>query len=276
LTAGVDLTGRTVVVTGASAGIGAAAARSLYALGATVVPVGRSPEKTAAVAREVGAEPLVADFERLDDVRRLARDLLERHPVIDVLANNAGGVWPRREVTPDGHERTFQVNHLAPYLLTRLLADRLEAADGRVVTTSSAAHTTGRLDLDDLDTEHRRYRSFRVYGTTKLENVLFTRELARRAAGLTATCLHPGVVASQFARDSPLTRLAYRPPLSRFLRTPEQGAATLVWLASAPDGWTSGGYYADGRPGRLSRAAQDDRLAAALWDRSAELVGLPS
>jgi len=272
-----DLTGKTVVITGASAGIGAAAARQLHALGARVIPVGRDAERTARIADEVGSEGLRADFERLDDVRRLAADLREAGP-IDVLVNNAGGTWPDRQVTVDGNERTFQVNHLAPYLLTRLLHDQLAAASGRVVTTSSGAHTAGHLDLDNLNGSAG-WQSFRAYGTSKLANILFTRELAQRWQddGISATCLHPGVVASDFGRDSAMLGLIYRTPLKHLMRNADRGADTLVWLAAAdPSEWVSGGYYMDRKPGRLSKRAQDDASAVTLWEASAKLVGLPT
>lgn len=161
-----DLTGRTVVVTGASAGIGAAAARRLHRLGATVVRVGRSATKTAAVAAALGVTPELVDFADLSSVRRLGERLLSRLDHIDVLLNNAGGTWTKRRTTVDGHEMTFQVNHLAPFLLTGLLRERLEPSAARVVTTSSAGQWFGRVDLADLDTSGR-YASFRVYATTK-------------------------------------------------------------------------------------------------------------
>lgn len=271
--------GRTVVITGASAGIGAAAARRLAAAGATVVPVGRSPEKTAAVARELGVEPLVADFADLDQVRALAGALLERCPRIDVLANNAGGTFPQRVVTEDGHEKTFQVNHLAPFLLTALLRERLEATPGaRVVTTSSQGNLLGRVDLDDLEGAQGRYRSFKTYGTTKLLNILFTRELARRVGGtVTASCFHPGIVATEFGRDSLGAGLVYRTPLKRVLAiTPEEGAAPLLALATRPDPETVDGAYLDRfRPGRVNRQVDDVALARAVWERSAQMVGVP-
>lgn len=271
-----DLTGRTVVVTGASAGIGAAAARRLHRLGATVVPVGRSATKTAAVAAEFGVTPELVDLADLSSVRRLADRLLSRLERIDVLLNNAGGTWTKREVTTDGHEMTFQVNHLAPFLLTGLLRERLEQSSARVVTTSSAGQWLGRVDLADLETRGR-YSSIRVYSTTKLENVLFTRELARQSlgTGLTATCFHPGFVASEFGRDQgPVAGLALQ-AAHRFARTPEQGADTAVFLAAAPaDQWRSGAYLADRHEARVNPQGVDDLLARQLWERSAALVGL--
>lgn len=271
-----DLTGRTVVVTGASAGIGAAAARRLHRLGATVVPVGRSATKTAAVAAELGVTPELVDLADLSSVRRLADRLLSRLDRIDVLLNNAGGTWTKRQVTTDGHEMTFQVNHLAPFLLTGLLRERLDESAARVVTTSSGGHWLGRVDLADLDTSGR-YSSLRVYGTTKLENVLFTRELARQSlgTGLTATCFHPGFVATELSRDSgPLVSLGMQAVL-RFARTPDQGADTAVFLAAAPaDRWRSGAYLSDRHESRVTAQGLDDLLARQLWARSAELVGL--
>ncbi|SDQ15347.1 SDR family NAD(P)-dependent oxidoreductase [Quadrisphaera sp. DSM 44207] len=275
------LSGRTAVVTGASAGIGAAAARRLAAAGADVVPVGRSPERTAAIARELGVEPLVADFARLDDVRRLADRLLQRCARIDVLANNAGGLFPRREATADGHEKTLQVNHLAPFLLTALLRERLEATPGaRVITTSSAGNLAGRIDVDDLDGARRRYSSFRAYGTSKLLNIVFTRELSRRLAGtgVSATAFHPGPVATDFGRDSRAAGLVYRTPLRRLLLVPaEAGAAPLLSLATRPDPQEVDGAYLERfRPGRAHRQADDADLARAVWERSARMVGLPA
>jgi NAD(P)-dependent dehydrogenase (short-subunit alcohol dehydrogenase family) len=269
------MAGKTVVITGASAGIGAAAARQLAALGASVVVVGRSPSKTAAVAEEVGGVPLVADFADLAQVRALAESLLAQFPRIDVLANNAGGTWPKRVTTVDGHELTFQVNHLAPYLLTRLLESRLIASKARVIQTSSAAHGLGNVVLADLDTAGR-YSGNRIYGTTKLENILFTKELQRRwgASGVLAAAFHPGVVASDFGRDSSLIGLVYRTPLNRFMRSNDDGADTLTWLAST-DGWIPGGYYANRKTASIKKSADDPVLAAGLWEASAKLVDLP-
>ncbi|MCW2955063.1 MAG: Short-chain dehydrogenase [Conexibacter sp.] len=275
-----DMQGRTVVITGASAGLGAVAAQRLAERGATVVPVGRSPEKTAAVARTIGVEPLVADFARLDDVRRLADALLERCEQIDVLANNAGGIFPRRVETVDGHELTFQVNHLAPFLLTTLLHERLAATPGsRVLMTSSVGNNLGNVKLDDLDRRRGPYVSLRAYGTAKLENILMAREIARRwtGDGIAATAFHPGNVATEFGRDSFSSGLIYRTPLRRvFLITPEEGAAALVGLATQPDAAALDGVYFDRfKPhGRMSKQADDAELARGLWERSAALVGV--
>lgn len=270
-----DMSGKTVVITGASAGIGAAAARQLFALGARVVVVGRNPAKTAAVAAEVGGESATADFAKLSEVRRLAAELLDRFPAIDVLANNAGGTFPKPARTEDGHTLTFQTNHLAPYLLTRLLHERLVASKATIIATSSAAHAVGHIDLDDLDAFPRVGGGFRAYGTSKLENILFARELQRRwgATGVRAASFHPGVVASEFGRDSKLTGLVYKTPINRFMRSPDGGAETLTWLATTDD-WLPGAYYANRKEASTNKAAQSLEDAKKLWDRSAELVDL--
>ncbi len=270
------LDGRVVVVTGASAGIGAAAAQALAAAGARVAVVGRTPAKTEAVAARCGGTPFVCDFARLDSVRDLAAELVADYGRVDVLANNAGLYARRRELTVDGHELTFQVNHLAPFLLTNLLADHL-ADDARVITTSSRAHLAGRVDRADLESSGR-YVAFCTYATTKLENLLFSSELARRldARGVSAAAFHPGSVRSDFARRGGAVALVHRTPLGRVvLHSPESGADTLCWLATAPrdSSWRSGGYYARRRPARALEVVGDRGLAGWLWSRSAELVG---
>jgi NAD(P)-dependent dehydrogenase (short-subunit alcohol dehydrogenase family) len=271
------MAGRTVVVTGASSGIGTAAARRLRDLGAEVHVMGRSPQRTAEVAAEMGTEPIIADFARLDDVRAAADEVLRRCPHLDVLVNNAGMSLSRREVTVDGHETMFQVNHLAPFLLTSLLLDRLEtSAPSRVITTSSVANLAGFVNLLDLDSRLV-FLGQAVYGTTKLENILFTRELSRRLEGtdVLATCFHPGVVATGFGRGD-LIGVLWSSPLRRLMRTPEQGADTLVWLATTPaDELRPGGYYVDRRPGVVNPQALSGRLARRLWQWSDRLVGLP-
>jgi NAD(P)-dependent dehydrogenase (short-subunit alcohol dehydrogenase family) len=272
---------RVVVVTGASDGIGAAAARMLARRGDSVVVVGRSPGKTRAIAAETGAEYHVADFAVLEEVRALAATLQARHPRIDVLVNNAGLIaGARRAVTADGHELTFQVNHLAPFLLTTLLRDRLAAARGRVITTSSSASTArgAAVVMDDLDMAGS-YGSLRAYKASKLANILFTRELARRwgPLGVSAAAAHPGPVRSQFGRSGPpAVRLVMSSPLRLAMRSPERGADTLVWLSTSVPGrdWQSGGYFASRKPATVNAAANDPDLAAELWDRSALMCGL--
>ena len=267
---------RTIVITGASDGIGASAARTLSTQGERVVVVGRSAEKTGRIATEIGADHFVSDFADLSQVRALAAQLQETYARIDVLANNAGGIMGKRELTVDGHEKTFQVNHLAPFLLTTELMDVLTTSNATVINTSSAANGFGRLDLDDPDSA-RNYSTNRAYGTGKLANILFTAELHRRygAEGITTAAFHPGVVATNFAAEStsPM-RHAYKTFLNRFLLSPEQGADTLVWLATARPGqdWVSGAYYARRALAKANKQAYDADLARELWERSEELV----
>ncbi|MET0956095.1 MAG: SDR family NAD(P)-dependent oxidoreductase [Cryobacterium sp.] len=267
---------RTIVITGASDGIGAAAARALSQAGERVVLVGRSPQKTEALAAELGVDHHLADFTRLDDVRTLAAELLRRYPRIDVLANNAGGIMGDRQLTVDGHEKTLQVNHLAPFLLTTLLLDRLVASRATVINTSSAANRFGRINLDDLENE-RKYSPNKAYGDAKLANILFTRELHRRYSGrgLVTAAFHPGVVATSFSTDSTsVMRLVYQTALKRLLITPEKGADTLVWLAGTAAGvdWQSGEYYEKRRVRSANSQASDAGLATALWERSVDMV----
>jgi NAD(P)-dependent dehydrogenase (short-subunit alcohol dehydrogenase family) len=270
---------RTIVVTGASDGIGAAAARKLHADGHRVVVVGRSPEKTAAVAKELGADHFVADFAVLDQVRELAAGLDAACPRIDVLCNNAGGVFGDRAKTVDGFEKTFQVNHLAPFLLTQLLLDKLIASDASVIQTSSfAARMTGKIEMDDLEHD-RDFNANVAYGTVKLENILFTKELHRRYhdQGISSAAFHPGVVATGFAAEShSWLRHMYTNPIGRlFMTSPEKGADQMVWLAEGRpgEGWESGTYYEKRKPARHTNPqALDDGLAEWLWERSEELL----
>ncbi|MCD0444646.1 SDR family NAD(P)-dependent oxidoreductase [Glycomyces sp. A-F 0318] len=272
-----DLDGRTVVVTGASSGIGAAAARRFAALGAEVAVVGRDPRKTAAVADSVGGPAFTADFADLGDVRALAADLADRFPRIDVLANNAGGYRPERVLTADGHEWTFQVNHLAPFLLTNLLLDRLaRSPDARVISTGSMAYRGAALDLDDLDAAEGRYRPMKVYGAAKLATILFTRELARRTEGttVTASAFHPGGVASDVFREKQVLNRLIGSPLGRLLLTPEQGAEPLVMLATAPEAADGAYFHRLRRESPRGRHATDPGLARALWERSERMTGV--
>jgi NAD(P)-dependent dehydrogenase (short-subunit alcohol dehydrogenase family) len=272
---------RVFVVTGASSGIGAAAAVELARRGGTVVPVGRDERRLARVADRIATaggraeEPLSADFASLAHVRRLASELLERHRRIDVLVNNAGTYAHRRELTEDGHERTFAVNHLAPFLLTNLLLDRLRSSEqARVVVTASDAHRGGVLDFDDLELE-RRWSGLRAYANSKLANVLFTRALARRledGRGV-ANCFHPGVVATRLVRGG-LAALAWV-PVRVVGRRPRSGADTLVYLAhSLEAGDFTGEYFVDRRPSTLLGQAADGHAAELLWERSEAMVGM--
>lgn len=271
---------RTIVLTGASDGIGAAAARQLHAAGENVVVVGRDPGKTRAVAESIDADAHVADFADLAQVRSLAATLLERYPRIDVLANNAGGIFGDRTVTTDGFELTFQVDHLAPFLLTQLLTERLIESRASVIQTSSAAaQRFSRFDIDDLQGE-RDYSASAAYGNAKLANVLFTKELQRRsgAQGLSAVAFHPGVIASSFASASTgMWRWMYTNPLvSRLLTGTEVGGGRLAWLALGTPGvdWMPGAYYAKNKVAKTSPLADDEHLAQDLWNRSERMLGI--
>ncbi len=268
-----------MLITGATRGIGQAAAIALARQGVELALVGREPERVKAVAHEAAAAgtgaPVhehVADLTLMSEVRALAAQARERYERIDVLANNAGALFSSRRETSEGFERTFALNHLAPFLLTSLLRDRLSG--GRVVTTSSDAHKSGVLDLDDLQSE-RSYAAMRVYGISKLCNILFTRELARRAPELHANCFHPGVVRTGFGKNENgiwklLTTLG-----APFFRTPARGARSLVWLASTEQAAAlTGEYVQDEKVLEPSAQAQDAALAEGLWERSAALVGL--
>lgn len=272
---------KTIVITGASDGIGAAAARRLKAAGHALVLVGRSPEKTRRIAEELAMPSATADFADLGEVRLLAARLADEYPTIDVLVNNAGGIFGDRQRTVDGFEKTLQVNHLAPFLLTNLLMPTLVANDASVINTSSAAaRLFGHIDMDDLNND-RRFSANRAYGDSKLANVLFTKELHRRfhSEGLSAAAFHPGPVATNFAADSSsLMRWVYQTPLRSIvgLISPDEGAQTLIWLAETTPGadWVSGEFYEKLRIAKTNPQAADAELARALWDRSAELVGL--
>ncbi|WP_427173834.1 SDR family NAD(P)-dependent oxidoreductase [Arthrobacter sp. 92] len=270
------MTARTIVITGASDGIGASAARTLAKAGERIVVVGRSDAKTQSVAEEINADFFVSDFADLSQVRTLAAELKAKYPRIDVLVNNAGGIMGNRELTVDGHEKTFQVNHLAPFLLTTELMDVLAASKASVINTSSAANGFGNLEIDDLDAA-RKYSTSRAYGTAKLANILFTTELHHRfhAAGISTAAFHPGGVATNFAAESTSPfRFVYKSFLKRLMLTPEQGADTLVWLATTTPGedWISGAYYAKRALAKANKQAYDASLARQLWERSAEMV----
>jgi NAD(P)-dependent dehydrogenase (short-subunit alcohol dehydrogenase family) len=270
---------KTVIVTGASGGIGAAAARQLTRDGHEVVIVGRSPEKTRAIGDALGVPRHLADFADLSQVRDLAGALLAAYPRIDVLANNAGGMMGDRTLTVDGFERTFQVNHLAPFLLTELLMPALTAGSATVIQTSSAAaRLFARFDIDDLQNAHG-YSPLRAYGNGKLANILFTEELQRRYGdqGISAVAFHPGVVATGFAGETNhiLRRIYHGPMRKLFTISPEKGADQLVWLAegTAGESFIPGAYYESRRIAtKVNPKAHDADLARELWDSSAEMI----
>jgi NAD(P)-dependent dehydrogenase (short-subunit alcohol dehydrogenase family) len=278
------MTGKTVLVTGGTGGIGKATAIGLARLGARVAITGRELTRTQQAAAEIGREsgnPAVdafaADLSCQAEVRRLATDVLAAYPRLDVLVNNVGGFWAHRHVTADGLERTFALNHLAPFLLTNLLLERLEStAPARVVTVASNAQAMGRIAFDDLQGAQD-YVGSRAYNQSKLANVMFTYELARCLAGtgVTANALHPGVVRTGFGAEDPsvLTRAAM--PFLRFLKTPAQGALTSIYLASSADvEGISGQYFANRTPKSSNKLSYDATAASRLWDVSADLVGL--
>jgi NAD(P)-dependent dehydrogenase (short-subunit alcohol dehydrogenase family) len=278
--------GKVCVITGGTDGIGKAAAYGIAVQGARLLVHGRDPDKGARAVALLKArsgnsaiEFLQADFSSLADVRRLAAAVLERAPRIDVLVNNAGGMFRKRALSDDGYEMTFAVNHLAPFLLTRLLLDALRsAAPARIVTTASNAHRGAKISFDDLQAAHR-YSGMRAYGSSKLANILFTRALAKRLEGteVTATCLHPGFVRTSFGRDfdaSPWLKLAFG-WISRLARSPEKGAETVIYLATSPQvQGASGGYYFDCKPISPTAAAEDDDAAERLWRVSERMTGL--
>ncbi len=269
---------RTVVITGASSGIGRAAAVALAATGARLAVVGRNAERTAEVAELTGGTAYVADFADLGQVRELAATLIERHPTIDVLANNAGGLVQRRRVTGDGFELTLQTNYLAPVLLTTLLLPRLAESGGTMIATSSNANTSGHLDLDDLGREHRAWLGgWPQYAASKLATNLWVHELARRHPEITAYAFHPGYVASGFGDEVAVMRFAQWISLGRLGLSNEQGAAPLVVLANGELSAPSGTYFSRMRPdGRENPAAADLVLAASLWTTTDDLLGLSS
>lgn len=269
---------KTIVITGGSDGIGAAAARQLSRDGHHIVIVGRSPEKSKAVADDLGADWFVADFAELTQVRTLAAALLDSYPTIDVLANNAGGILGSSQRTADGFEKTFQVNHLAPFLLTNLLMDRLVQSRAVVINTSSSAGRRAFANFDDLDAVQNQHHLV-AYATAKCANMLFTAELHRRYhhIGVSTAAFHPGSVASNFSAEtgSRLFALVYRTPLrGLLLATPEQGAEQLVWLASTTPGadWQSGEYYVKRQPAAMHKNALDTGLTQRFWNASRELV----
>jgi len=275
---------RICVITGPTSGIGRATALDLAGRGATLALIcrnlGRGEETLAAIRAETGNHRLRlfrADLAVQADIRRVAAELLAAYPAIHLLVNNAGVVNRRYSTTPDGIETVFAVNHLAYFLLTALLLERLKAsAPARIVNVASHAHRWAAIDFDDLG--HRRaYKATRVYGASKLANLLFTYELARRldGTGVTVNAVHPGAVATRLGQNNGRIATLFTKLLAPFFRSPERGAATSIHAATAPelDG-ISGRYFASGREARSSPESHDEAVARRLWEVSARMTGL--
>ena len=274
--------GKTIVATGATSGIGEVAVLALAGLGARIVFIARDEARAQATMRKLEAKAPglghrmhLADLSIMAETRKVGAAIAESEPRIDVLINNAGALFSHRQVTPEGLELTFALNHMAYFVLTEALREKLIAsAPARIVSTSSSAHQDVRLDFGDLQTA-KDYGGFKVYGRSKLANILFTRELARRLAGtgVTANCLHPGAVATRFGELSGGWVGRLLPVLKLFFISPEQGADTIIYLASSPEvANTSGGYFVKRKMTEPSAAAQDDAAAKRLWAESEALA----
>jgi NAD(P)-dependent dehydrogenase (short-subunit alcohol dehydrogenase family) len=279
-----SMQGKIVVITGGTSGVGEVAAGRLARMGARIVLVARDKargEATLAWLREhsPGLDHTIhlADLSVIAEMKRVAAEIAAAEPRIDVLVNNAGALFNTRKVTPDGLEYTFATNHMAYFVVTLALRERLVESHARVVSTASAAHVGAKLDFDDLQCA-RNFTGWKAYGRSKLCNILFTRELARRLkeAGVTANCLHPGFVATRFGEQSGGVLSRVLGLAQVFALSPEKGAETIVYLASSPDvSWSTGGYFVKCKPATPTKAAQDDASAERLWSESAKLAGLP-
>lgn len=280
-----DLAGKTFLVTGASSGIGLEASVKFARRGADVVLVARDRTRGEAALASVKSRSgsgtvslLLHDLSSLAGVRALAEEFRAKHPRLDVLVNNAGGVSDRRRVTADGFEQTFAVNHLAPFLLTNLLLDRLKASTpARVVVVASIGHRRGTMDFDDLHFEKGGYAIMAAYGRSKLANILFANELARRLAGtgVVANSLHPGAVATNIWSGAPWFTKPALAIAKLFMSSPEQGGDTIVHVAASPEtATTTGAYFEKNKPVKPSRPARDEAVAKRLWEISEKLTGL--
>jgi NAD(P)-dependent dehydrogenase (short-subunit alcohol dehydrogenase family) len=274
--------GKTIVATGATSGIGEVAVLALAALGARIVFIARDEARAQATLRKLEAKAPglghrvhLADLSSIAETRKAGAAIATSEPRIDVLINNAGAMFADRRVTPEGLELTFALNHMAYFVLTEALREKLVAsAPARIVSTSSTAHQGASLDFDDLQSAEG-YSGFKVYGRSKLANILFTRELARRLAGtgVTANCLHPGFVATRFGHEAGGWTARVVPFLQAFAISPEKGADTIVYLASSPEvANTTGAYFVKRKITAPSRAAQDDAAAKRLWEASEAIV----
>ncbi|MGA3301703.1 MAG: SDR family oxidoreductase [Methylovirgula sp.] len=276
--------GKTIVVTGGTSGIGEVAALTLAAQGARIVLVAREKARGEATLRRLeesgtgrGHQIHYGDLAQLSEMKRVAAEIATAEPKIDVLINNAGAMFANRELTKDGFERTFALNHLSYFVMTAgLRASLLAAPAARIVNTSSDAHKTAHFDIDDLQTA-KNYKSFEAYSRSKLANILFTRELAHRLKGtsLTTNCLHPGFVATRFG-DEAGGLIAHIIGFGKLLAiSPEEGAKTIIYLATSPEvATTSGGYFYKSRQARPTAAGRNDELARALWQKSVEMTGV--
>lgn len=280
------MNGKTVVITGATSGIGNVAAETLAKMGARIVVVARGKShgnaklaRLSSIAPGIAHSLYLADLLHLSEVKRVAAEIAHREPPIDVLINNAGALFSRRQTTGDGLERTFALNHMAYFVLTEGLRGRLLAAGGaRIVNTASEAHRNATLDFDDLQST-KGYGGRKAYGRSKLCNILFTRELARRlrGTGVTANCLHPGFVATRFGDQSGGLISSLIGLAKFFAIAPEKGAETIVYLATSREvAEITGQYFYKCRLTTPARSAQDDRSALVLWQRSAALADFPA
>lgn len=276
--------GKTVVLTGGTSGIGEVAAIQLAGLGARLVLIARDRSRGEATLAKLNAKApgrghrvLYADLSQLAEMKRVGAEIAASEARIDVLINNAGAMFGARQLTVDGFEKTFALNHLSYFVLTTLLRERLlGSVPARVVNTASSAHRSAHFDIDDLQTA-KNYRSFEAYGRSKLDNILFTRELARRlkGTGVTANCLHPGFVATRFGDEAG----GFIGRMIGFAKnlaiSPEEGAKTIVYLASSPDvAAVSGDYFYKCKTAATTAASRDDALAKALWDKTVALTGV--
>jgi retinol dehydrogenase 12 len=277
-----DLSGKTILVTGATEGIGKTAALDFARRGATLVIVGRNAEKTERVRADLEresahpVEAIVGDLSLVSETRRVARDFLAKHDRLDVLVNNAGALFQSRRLTAEGYEMTFALNHLGYFVLTEELLPVLTKTPGaRIVSTASGAHASGKLHLDDVVRREKGYFGLEVYGSSKLANILFTREIATRLKGtaVTANCFHPGFVSTGFGSANGFVSPFIKLGAVLFGRNAEKGAETLIWLATSPEASSfTGEYFMDKKTAGRTKAAKDDVLARRLWDLTAELL----
>jgi NAD(P)-dependent dehydrogenase (short-subunit alcohol dehydrogenase family) len=276
--------GKVCLVTGATSGIGKVCARELAARGARVILVGRNPEKTLAVTQEIQSqtdgqvEYLLADLSDQSQVRQLAKDVLERTDQLNVLVNNAGAVFPKRELTVDGYESTWALNHLSYFLLTHLLLNLLKSSTpARIINVSSVGHFNAVIDFPNLQAEQH-YDLMTAYSQSKLANVLFTYALARRLehTGVTVNCLHPGVVATDIWSNGPTWTQPIAKFVQKFMISPEKGAETMVYLATRSETETdTGKYYERKKAVPSSKISHSEALQERLWILSQRMTGLP-